>query len=61
MGWAEVAHSRARGADAAPHGMPRRHGGEVAADVDGGEGGGAREPRVPANGGSPARVSGTGR
>ena len=58
-----MAHPCLRGADAAPTWLPRVcHGGEgdeVEGDVDGGEGGGALDPRVPANGGSPARVGGT--
>ena len=48
MNRAGLAHPSLRGADAAPTWLPRVcHGGdgdEVGDDVDGGEGGGAREP-----------------
>ena len=60
-GWTATRRTRGAhaGADAAPHGLTRMHGAELDADVDGGEGSGALDPRVPANGGSPARVGGT--
>lgn len=53
------------GADAALTWLTRtRHGGgsvEVEGDVDGGEGGGAQEPMVSANGGESPAAGGTGR